>query len=82
MNISNGIKKNQNVHFYFSNLIYFNEKKKVKRIWDRITLKNTLLDGFMIAHPTIFLKRKIAMKFKYQISFYLLGTRLCSQHLL
>jgi glycosyltransferase len=65
MNINNGIKRNQNVHFYFSNLIYFTEKKKVKRIWDRIILKNTLLDAFMIAHPTIFLKRKIARKFKY-----------------
>jgi glycosyltransferase len=64
-NISNGIKQNKNFNFYFSNLIYFNKKKKVKRIWDVTILKNSLLDAFMIAHPTIFLKRKIARKFKY-----------------
>ena len=64
-NINKGIKQNKNFHFYFSNLIYFNEKKKVKRIWNGTILKNSLLDAFMIPHPTIFLKRKIARKFKY-----------------
>jgi hypothetical protein len=64
-NISNDIKQNKNFHFYFSNLVYFNEKKKVKRIWEGTMLKNSLLDAFMIAHPTIFLKRKIARRFKY-----------------
>ena len=64
-NIQNNILKHKNFDFYFSNLVYYNKKKEVKRIWKSSELKNNLSDAFKIAHPTIFLVKKIAKKFKY-----------------
>jgi hypothetical protein len=68
-NINKNILKNNNFQFYFSNLIYFNKKKEVKRIWNNTILSYSLLDAFKIPHPTIFLRREIARKFKYNDSF-------------
>ena len=68
-NINKNILKNKNFKFYFSNLIYFNKKKKVNRIWDNVILSHSLLDAFKIPHPTIFLRREIARKFKYNDNF-------------
>ena len=68
-NINKDILKNKNFKFYFSNLIYFNKKKKVNRIWDNVILSHSLLDAFKIPHPTIFLRREIARKFKYNDNF-------------
>jgi glycosyltransferase involved in cell wall biosynthesis len=64
-NIQSDILKYKNFNFYFSNLIYYDKNKEVKRIWKNGKLKNNLSDAFKIAHPTIFLINKIAKKFKY-----------------
>lgn len=67
--IKKNILKYINFDFYFSNLVYYSKKKKIKRIWNNFFLKKSLFDAFLIAHPTIFLKRKIALKFKYDVSY-------------
>lgn len=64
-NTKNNILKHKNFDFYFSNLVYYNKKKEVKRIWKISELKNNLSDAFKIAHPTIFLVNKIAKKYRY-----------------
>lgn len=64
-NIQNNILKYKNYDFYFSNLVYYDKNKEVKRIWKSSELKNSLSDAFKIAHPTIFLLNKIAKKFRY-----------------
>jgi glycosyltransferase involved in cell wall biosynthesis len=51
--------------FFFSNLLYFNKKIKIKRIWKNFYFNNTLEDAFNIAHPTIFIQKELAQKFKY-----------------
>lgn len=55
--------------FFFSNLIYFNNNFKIIRIWKERSFKKSLNDAFMIPHPTIFIKNKIAKKFKYNVSY-------------
>ena len=64
-NMQTNILKHKNFDFYFSNLVYYNKKKEVKRIWKSSELKNNLTDAFKIAHPTIFLANKVAKKFRY-----------------
>lgn len=64
-NMQANILKYENFDFYFSNLVYFNKNKKVKRIWKNVKLKNNLSDAFRIAHPTIFIFNKVAKKFRY-----------------
>jgi len=68
-NTQNKILKYKNFDFYFSNLVYYNNKKEVKRIWKSGQLKNNLSDAFKIAHPTIFLDNKVAKKFRYNDSY-------------
>ena len=63
--IQYSILKNNNFDFYCSNLLYYNKNNKVKRTWESEELKNNLSDAFKIAHPTVFLLKKIAKKFQY-----------------
>jgi glycosyltransferase involved in cell wall biosynthesis len=53
--------------FFFSNLIYFNKDIKITRIWKNHYFDNTLEDAFKIAHPTIFIKKEVAQRFKYNV---------------
>jgi glycosyltransferase involved in cell wall biosynthesis len=67
--IQKNIIKYKNFDFYFSNLVYYNKNKEVKRNWETRQLNNNLFDAFKIAHPTIFLLNKVAKKFKYNDNF-------------
>jgi len=67
--IQKNIIKYKNFDFYFSNLVYYNKNKEVKRNWKTRQLNNNLFDAFKIAHPTIFLLNKVAKKFKYNDNF-------------
>jgi len=53
--------------FFFSNLLYFDKDIKIKRIWKNPYFDNTLEDAFKIAHPTIFIKKEVAQRFKYNL---------------
>ena len=53
--------------FFFSNLLYFDKDIKIKRIWKNLYFDNTLEDAFKIAHPTIFIKKEVAQRFKYNL---------------
>ena len=62
------ILKYKNFGLYFSNL-FFIDKGKIKRIWIYKNFLYNLNDAFKIAHPTIFVSKIIAHKFKYNIKY-------------
>lgn len=51
--------------FFFSNIVCLNKNNKIKRIWKNFYSNKSLEDGFKIPHLTIFIKRVVAQKFKY-----------------
>jgi glycosyltransferase involved in cell wall biosynthesis len=53
--------------FFFSNLLYFDKNIKIKRLWKNLHYNGTLDDAFKIAHPTIFIKKEVAKRFKYNV---------------
>jgi glycosyltransferase involved in cell wall biosynthesis len=55
--------------FFFSNLIYFNSNIRVVRIWKESHFNKNLNTAFKIAHPTIFIKKEVAKKFRYNDSY-------------
>ena len=69
--IHKNILKFRNYDFYFSNLLFVNQKNKVKRKWLFKNFYNNLKDAFKIAHPTIFFSKKIAKNFKYNTKYYI-----------
>jgi glycosyltransferase involved in cell wall biosynthesis len=67
--IHKSILKFGNYDFYFSNLLFVNQKNKVKRKWLFKNFYNNLKDAFKIAHPTIFFSKKIAKNFRYNTKY-------------
>jgi glycosyltransferase involved in cell wall biosynthesis len=67
--IKNKILKFDKYEFFFSNLIYLNNHLRINRIWKETRFNHNLNDVFNIPHPTIFIKNKIAKKFKYNVSY-------------
>jgi glycosyltransferase involved in cell wall biosynthesis len=67
--IHKNILKFENYDFYFSNLLFVNQKNKVEREWVFKNFYNNLKDAFKIAHPTIFFSKKVAKNFRYNIKY-------------
>jgi glycosyltransferase len=58
--------------FFFSKLIICNKKKRIIRKWGfSINKKNFLQSFFKVAHPTLFINKKIKKKIKYDTNFYI-----------
>lgn len=58
-------KKIKNEDFYFCNLSYFNSKNLITRNWKFKKNKINIYNFYKIAHPTLFIKKKIAKKYQY-----------------
>ena len=67
--INKNILKFKNYDFYFSNLLFVNQKNKVERRWVFKNFYNNLKDAFKIAHPTIFFSKQVAKNAKYNIKY-------------
>lgn len=67
--IYKNILKFKNYDFYFSNLLFVNQKNKVERRWVFKNFYNNLKDAFKIAHPTIFFSKQVAKNAKYNIKY-------------
>ena len=67
--IHKNILKFENYDFYFSNLVFVNQKNKVERKWVFKNFNNNLKDAFKIAHPTIFFSKQVAKNFRYNIKY-------------
>ena len=67
--IHKNILKFKNYDFYFSNLLFVNQKNKVERKWVFKNFYNNLKDAFKIAHPTIFFSKQVAKNFRYNIKY-------------
>ena len=60
------IKKNKAIDFFFSDLVYYNNKtNKITRIWSLPQKNKYKISSFKIAHTSLCLKRKIAQKIIY-----------------
>ncbi len=57
--------------FLFSNLKYYDTKKKNSRIWKFDILNLNKLSALKIASPTIFIKKKIAKRYPYNINYFI-----------
>jgi glycosyltransferase len=53
----------------FGNLIYFNEKNYITRVWDFPIKDLNSLTALKIASPTIFIKRKIALSYPFNTNY-------------
>lgn len=67
--INKNILKFKNYDFYFSNLLFVNQKNKVERRWVFKNFYNNLKDAFKIAHPTVFFSKQVAKNTKYNIKY-------------
>tara|TARA_B110000977_G_C11037833_1_gene477770 strand:+ start:553 stop:1293 length:741 start_codon:yes stop_codon:yes gene_type:complete len=59
----------KNYDLLFGNLIYFNQNLKYKRIWKLPFKKFNKVTALKIASPTLFIKKKIYKKIKYDTNF-------------
>jgi len=64
--LSKFINKNKNFDFYFSNILFYNQKNKnISRIWKISPKNNTNLNFLRIAHTSLCIKKDISTKIFY-----------------
>jgi glycosyltransferase len=64
-------KKIKSEDFYFCNLSYFNSKNLITRNWKFKNNKINIYNFYQIAHPTLFVKKKIAKEYYYNERYYI-----------
>ena len=65
--LSEFIKSNNNYDFYYSNILFYNEKNmNISRVWKISPTKNNKLNFLKIAHTSLCIKKKITKKIFYK----------------